>query len=93
MPKIFEILPNLRPTIVVNVMVVWLGAVLLEAVLGYLGLVQHGLGRILAMGVERMDRNPLIMILAAGLLIVWVGSQRALIHLMRRDARLDIAIQ
>lgn len=88
-----QFLPNLRPTIVVNVMVVWLSAVLLEAVLGYLGLVQHGLGRILAMGVERMDRNPLIMILAAGLLILWIGSQRALIHLMRRDARLDIAIQ
>ncbi len=87
-----EMFPNLKATLLANVLIVFVSAILLESVLGYLGLRHSGMGRILEYGIRMLDRNPPILIVCLAILFTWVLGLRSIIRLWKVDQRLDVVI-
>jgi len=78
-----EILPNLRDVWTVNLLVTFISAVLLETVVGFLGLGLSvgtpSLGNLIEVGASQMDRQPLVLFAAIGLLMTWIFTMRTLL--------------
>ncbi len=89
-----EIMPNLGPLLVANLLVTLINAVLLESILGYLGLGRSvgepSLGRLIEYGAMHMDRQPGVLLAAIAVLLGWLAGLRGL---MRRFARTDAPLR
>lgn len=83
-----EILPNLGPLLMANLLVTVMNAVLLESILGYLGLGravgEPSLGRLIEYGTMHLDRQPLVLVVTMAVLMGWLAGLRGL---MKRFAR------
>lgn len=79
-----EILPNLLPTLTVNFMLTMTSAILLESVLGYLGLGlapgSPSLGHMIEVGTRQVDHHPLWLICSLAVVVAWMLSLRTLSH-------------
>ena len=86
-----EILPNLVPILTITFLLTLTNAMLLEAVLGYLGIgLETGsasLGRLIQEGSQSLERQPHILIIATLLLLAWFAGLKTLLRrLSRTDA-------
>ncbi len=75
-----EILPNLRPVLVVNLLLTFHAALLLESGLGFLGLGRSlgapSLGSMIEQGAREMQVAPAPFLAAMGLLFAWLAALR-----------------
>lgn len=75
-----EILPNLRPIFIVNLLLTFHAALLLESALGFLGLGRAlgspSLGAMIEQSVREMDQAPATFLAAIALLIAWLAALR-----------------
>ena len=90
-----EWLPNLAAVFWVSFLIVFLNAILLEAILGYLGLgLRPGtpaLGRMIEWGAKYWPRNPAMLLAPLALEIAWIVSLRRLLRKAdRRDRPLRL---
>ncbi len=75
-----EILPNLRPVFVVNLLLTFHAALLLESALGFLGLGRAlgspSLGALIEQSVREVERAPATFVAAIALLMAWLAALR-----------------
>ncbi len=78
-----EALPNLGPVLLVNFLITLVNAVLLESILGYLGLgLEPGapsLGRMIRLGVQTLDTQPATLLVSMAALVGWLAGLRTLL--------------
>ncbi len=78
-----EALPNLGPVLMANFLITLVNAVLLESILGYLGLgLKPGvpsLGRMIRLGVQTLDTQPSTLLVSMVVLVGWLAGLRALL--------------
>lgn len=79
-----EILPNIRPVVWVSFMVVFLNAILLESILGYLGLgLEPGtpsLGKLIELGSKSWPEAPLLLLVPIAIELAWLFSLRGVLR-------------
>ena len=76
-----ELLPNLWPLLQTSALLTLANGVLLESILGFLGLGMPlgtpGLGRLIALATSRLDQHGPLLVATTLLLMAWLGGCRA----------------
>jgi len=86
-----EMLPNLKPLLVVNFLLVFIHAITLEAILGFMGIGlivgEPNLGRMIYSGLNALAQDPWTFFSALGVFLFWIFMMRFFVNRIDRKRR------